>query len=285
MQKRGETDMMIRKSIGQTCRHILALGIGLVAVFPMLWMVLSAFKTKEAVMDSGQIFPTEWQWQNFVSVILESQIPRYVVNSLFVAVCVVLLQVISGALFAYALVFFEFKGKNVLFAIVMATHMLPTAATYIPCYIILAKLHMLNTYQGLILSNTVSMFGIFLLRQAFKQIPQGMVDAARIDGASEGTILKNVVLPMAKPSFVTFILLGFVNTYNSYMWPSLITDSPELSMVSQGLRRFLIEGGAYGTQWQLVMAAGTVVVVPLMILFISMQKQIMAGITDTGSKG
>lgn len=277
--------MMIRKNIGQTCRHILALGIGLIAVFPMLWMVLSAFKTKEAVMDSAQIFPTEWQWQNFVSVILESQIPRYVVNSLFVAVCVVLLQVISGALFAYALVFFEFKGKNVLFAIVMATHMLPTAATYIPCYIILAKLHMLNTYQGLILSNTVSMFGIFLLRQAFKQIPQGMVDAARIDGASEGSILKNVVLPMAKPSFVTFVLLGFVNTYNSYMWPSLITDSPELSMVSQGLRRFLIEGGAYGTQWQLVMAAGTVVVVPLMILFISMQKQIMAGITDTGSKG
>lgn len=277
--------MMIRKNIGQTCRHILALGIGLIAVFPMLWMVLSAFKTKEAVMDSAQILPTQWQWQNFVTVILESQIPRYVINSLFVAVCVVLLQVISGALFAYALVFFEFKGKNVLFAIVMATHMLPTAATYVPCYIILAKLHMLNTYQGLILSNTVSMFGIFLLRQAFKQIPQGMVDAARIDGASEGTVLKNVVLPMAKPSFVTFILLGFVNTYNSYMWPSLITDSPELNMVSQGLRRFLIEGGVYGTQWQLVMTAGTVVVVPLIILFVSMQKQIMEGITDTGSKG
>lgn len=277
--------MIIRQKAWKTCRHILALGIGLIAVFPMLWMVLSAFKTKEAVMDSAQIVPTEWQWQNFVSVMLESDIPRYVLNSLFVAVCVVLLQVISGALFAYALVFFDYKGKNVLFAIVMATHMLPTAATYIPCYIILARLHMLNTYQGLILSNTVSMFGIFLLRQAFKQIPQGMVDAARIDGASECSILKNVVLPMAKPSFVTFILLGFVNTYNSYMWPSLITDSPKLSMVSQGLRRFLIEGGAYGTQWQMVMAAGTVVVVPLMVLFVSMQKQIMAGITDTGSKG
>lgn len=264
---------------------MLASAIGIVAVFPMLWMVLSSFKTKEAVMDSQQILPAEWQWQNFAEVILGSQIPRYIVNSLFVAVCVVLLQVISGALFAYALVFFEFKGKTILFAIVMATHMLPSAATYIPCYIILAKLHMLNSYQGLILSNTVSMFGIFLLRQAFKQIPRGMVDAARIDGASELAILRKIAIPMAMPSFVTFILLGFVNTYNSYMWPSLITDSPELSMVSQGLRRFLIEGGAYGTQWQLVMAAGTVVVIPLIVLFISMQKQIMAGISDTGSKG
>lgn len=277
--------MIIGEKIKQTGRHTVALGIGVIAVFPMLWMMLSAFKSKEAVLDSAQIFPAEWQWQNFITVILESDIPRYIANSLFVAVSVVMLQVISGALFAYALVFFEFKGKNVLFAIVMATHMLPTAATYVPCYIILAKLHMLNSYQGLILSNTVSMFGIFLLRQAFKQIPQGMIDAARIDGASEISILRNIALPMTKPSFVTFALLGFVNTYNSYMWPSLITDSPELSLVSQGLRRFLIEGGAYGTQWQLVMAAGTVVVVPLMILFISMQKQIMDGITDTGSKG
>ena len=275
----------MKRKLCQLCRHILALGIGLAAVLPMLWMVLSAFKTKEAVMSSAQIIPSEWQWQNFLLVMTESDIPRYVWNSLFVAACVMLLQTASSALFAYALVFLKFRGKKLLFFLVMATHMLPTAATYIPCYIILARLHMLNTYQGLIFSNTVNMFGIFLLRQAFKQIPQGMADAARIDGASECAILINVVLPMAKPSLVTLLLISFVGSYNSYMWPSLITDSPELSMVSQGLRRFLTEGGAYGTQWQLVMAAGTIVVIPMLILFISMQRQIMNGITDTGSKG
>lgn len=173
-----------------------------------------------------------------------------------------------------------------LFAVIMATYMLPTAATYVPSYIILSNWNLLNTYTGLIISNAVSIFGIFLLRQAFMQVPAGLVEAAKIDGANAWKILWKIVTPMAKSSFITFGLMSFISSYNNYMWPSLITDSPEMSLVSQGLRRYFIEGGAYGTEWPKVMAGSTIIVVPLLILFMFTQKWFINGIGgDTGMKG
>ena len=172
-----------------------------------------------------------------------------------------------------------------LFRLVLFTYMVPTAVTYIPCYIILSRMGLLDSYQGLILSNGVSVFGIFLLHQAFEAVPKETMEAARMDGAGHLSILTRIIVPMTRPSFMTFILLSFINTYNSYMWPSLITDSPNLSLISQGLRRFLYEGGAYGTQWSLVMAAGTIAVLPLLAVFISAWRWLVMGITDYGCKG
>ena len=164
--------------------------------------------------------------------------------------------------------------------------MLPSAATYIPSYIILGNMDLLDTYTGLIISNSVSIFGIFLLRQAFMQVPLGLVEAARMDGANNWQILWNIICPITKSSFITFGLMNFIASYNSYMWPSLIIDSPEKSLVSQGLRRFFIEGGAYGTEWPLVMAGSTIIVIPLLILFAFTQKWFINGIGgDTGMKG
>lgn len=259
---------------------------GVFTIFPFLWMVLSALKTKAEVMDVTQFFPASPQWQNFRSVLFESPLLRYIGNSLFVSTATVGLQLVTGAMITYAMVFMTFRGRKALFALIMGTYMLPTAATYIPSYIILADWNMLNTYRGLIISSMVSIFGIFLLRQAFMQVPAGMIEAARIDGASHWQILWKIVAPMTKSSFITFILMSFITCYNNYMWPSLITDSPELSLVSQGLRRFFIEGGAYGTEWPLVMAGSTLIVVPLLILFGFTQKWFINGIGgDTGMKG
>lgn len=257
----------------------------LFTVFPFVWMVLSALKTKEEVMDVTQFLPASPQWQNFQSVLFASPLLRYIGNSLFVAFVTVALQLLTAAMITYAMVFMKFKGRNLLFAVIMGTYMLPTAATYIPSYIILADWNMLNTYRGLIISSMVSIFGIFLLRQAFMQVPVGLVEAAKMDGANPWQILWRIVMPMTKSSFITFILMNFITCYNSYMWPSLITDSPELSLVSQGLRRFFIEGGAYGTEWPLVMAGSTMIVVPLLILFAFTQKWFINGIGDTGMKG
>ena len=187
---------------------------------------------------------------------------------------------------AYAIVFMRFRGKKLLFAVIMGTYMLPTAATYIPSYIILADLGLLNTYTGLIVSSCVSIFGIFLLRQAFMQVPAGLIEAARIDGANHLQILWRVVCPMTKSSFITMGLMNFITCYNNYMWPSLITDSDEKMLVSQGLRKFFIEGGAYGTEWPLVMAGSAIIVLPLLILFAFTQKWFINGIGgDTGMKG
>ncbi len=237
-------------------------------------------------MDVSAFFPSIPQWSNFISVVFQSPLPSYIWNSLLVSVIVVALQIFTGALLAYAMVFLEFKGRNLLFLIVMGTYMLPVAATYIPSYIILSKWNLLNTLTGLVISSTVSIFGIFLLRQAFMQVPKGLIEAARIDRASHFRILWEIVCPMTKSSFITFGLMSFISTYNNYMWPSLITNDNTKYLVSQGLRSFFIEGGAYGTEWALVMAGSALIVVPLLILFAFTQKWFINGIGgDTGMKG
>ena len=278
--------MKIRIGLEKPGRALLLFVFSVFTAFPFFWMVLSALKTKAEIMDVSKFFPAEFQWNNFYEVIFQSPLLRYVGNSLFVSFITLVIQIVTAAMIAYALVFMEFKGRKVLFAIIMGTYMLPTAATYIPSYIILSKLHLLNTFTGLIVSNCVSIFGIFLLRQAFMQVPLGIVEAARIDGASNWKILWQVVCPMTKSSFITFGLMNFITCYNSYMWPSLITDSNEKMMVSQGLRKFFIEGGAYGTEWPLVMAGSALIVLPLLILFAFTQKWFINGIGgDTGMKG
>ena len=255
-------------------------------VFPFVWMVLSALKTKAEVMNVDQLLPAHAQWQNFSEVLFHSPMLRYIGNSLFISLIVVAFQLISSAMLTYAMVFMKFRGRKLLFAIVMGTYMLPTAATYIPSYIILAHMGLLDSYTGLIISDAVNIFGIFLLRTAFMQVPQGLIEAARIDGAGHWKVLWRIITPMTKSAYITFGLISFITMYNSYMWPSLITNNKDLSLVSQGLRSFFIEGGAYGTEWPKVMAASAVIVVPLLILFAFTQKWFINGIGgDTGVKG
>ena len=271
---------------GRTAKFTVLILVSLFTAFPFLWMILSALKTKTEIMDVSAFFPSAPQWSNFISVVFQSPLPSYIWNSLLVSVIVVALQIFTGALLAYAMVFLEFKGRNLLFLIVMGTYMLPVAATYIPSYIILSKWNLLNTLTGLVISSTVSIFGIFLLRQAFMQVPKGLIEAARIDRASHFRILWEIVCPMTKSSFITFGLMSFISTYNNYMWPSLITNDSTKYLVSQGLRSFFIEGGAYGTEWALVMAGSALIVVPLLILFAFTQKWFINGIGgDTGMKG
>ena len=271
---------------GRTAKFTVLILVSLFTAFPFLWMILSALKTKTEIMDVSAFFPSTPQWSNFISVVFQSPLPSYIWNSLLVSVIVVALQIFTGALLAYAMVFLEFKGRNLLFLIVMGTYMLPVAATYIPSYIILSKWNLLNTLTGLVISSTVSIFGIFLLRQAFMQVPKGLIEAARIDRASHFRFLWEIVCPMTKSSFITFGLMSFISTYNNYMWPSLITNDNTKYLVSQGLRSFFIEGGAYGTEWALVMAGSALIVVPLLILFAFTQKWFINGIGgDTGMKG
>lgn len=276
----------LRDRIDTVIKWFILLISCLITAFPFVWMIISALKTKEEIMNTSIFFPGNPQWGNIISILFESPIPKYIFNSLFLSIIIVAIQVITGALLAYALVYMNFKGQKLLFAIIMATYMLPVAATYIPSYIILAHSGLLNTFTGLIISSTVSIFGIFLLRQAFMQVPDGMIEAAKIDGASNVKVLIHVVFPMTKSSFITFGLMSFISTYNNYMWPSLITNDSSKYMVSQGLRSFFIEGGAYGTEWALVMAASAVIVLPLLVLFAFSQKWFINGIGgDTGMKG
>ena len=267
-------------------KYAVLVSVSIFTAFPFIWMFLSALKSKEEIMNVMTFLPAQPQWENFAEILFDSPILSYIGNSLWVSLIVIVLQIVTGAMLTYAMVFLEFKGRNILFAVVMGTYMLPVAATYIPSYIILSKWNLVNTTTGLVISSCVSIFGIFLLRQAFMQVPKGLVEAARMDGASHFRILWEIICPMTKSAFITFGLMSFISTYNNYMWPSLITNDSTKFLVSQGLRSFFIEGGAYGTKWNLVMAASAVIVIPLLILFAFTQKWFINGIGgDTGMKG
>ncbi len=253
--------------------------------FPFLWMMSSALKTKDEVMNSFSLFPKQWIWYNFVEAFNGAAFGSYIFNSLLTAVCIVAIQVVNSAMIGYALTQLEFKGRGALFAVIMGTNMLPAAATYVPSYIILARMGLLNTYTGLIISNCVYMFGIFLVRQAFLQVNKSLVEASWVEGSSHWHTLWHVLVPITKSSFVTLGLLSFVANYNNYMWPSLITTRPQYYLISQGLRLYFIEGGSYGIKWPQIMAASTFTVLPLMILFFITQHWFIQGLSDSGVKG
>lgn len=261
--------------------------ISMMMVFPFFWMFTSALKTQDEIRSfPPNIIPETAQWGNFVEAWQAAPFDMYIFNSFFTASAIVALHVITTAFFAYAITQLNFRFKKVLFGIVMATYMLPVPVTYVPSYIILSRLGWLDSYQGIIASNAVSVFAIFLARQAFLQVPSELVDAAKVDGASHWTILWKVFFPLTRPIFITFGLINFVLMYNNYLWPLLIIRSRELYLITIGLRQFFIEQGAYGVNWPLIMAASTIVVVPLLVLFFVTQKWFVKGVGgSSGIKG
>ena len=270
---------------GRTVLYVFLTLFTVAMAFPFLWMMSSALKTKDEVMNSFSLLPKQWIWHNFVEAFNGAPFGQYIFNSLFTAICIVAIQVVNSAMIGYALTQLEFRGRGVLFAVIMGTNMLPAAATYVPSYIILARMGLLNSYAGLIISNCVYMFGIFLVRQAFLQVNKSLVEASWVEGSSHWHTLWHVLVPITKSSFVTLGLLSFVANYNNYMWPSLITTRPQYYLISQGLRLYFIEGGAYGIKWPQIMAASTFTVLPLMLLFFVTQHWFIQGLSDSGVKG
>ncbi|WP_404456465.1 carbohydrate ABC transporter permease [Oceanobacillus kapialis] len=278
--------LRLRATSSLIAKYGLLIILSLIMFFPFLWMVISALKTKDEIWS----FPPTWwpsdpQFSNFLSAWDLAPFGQYIFNSVFTAVVIVLIIVVNSAMIAYAFTQFRFKGRNTLFAIILGTYMLPVAATYVPSYVVLADLGLLDSFTGIIISNAVSVFGIFLLRQAFLQVPRDVVDAAKVDGANHWWILWRIFLPLTKPSFVTLGLISFVQMYNNYLWPSLLIKSEEKMLITQGVQQFFMEEGGYGLQWPLIMAASTFVILPLLLLFLFAQKWFVSGITDSGVKG
>lgn len=279
-------ELLMKKFAVTGLKHITLIAISIIMIFPLLWMILGGLKTSQEAMNPEMILPDVIHLENVIDVFKNSPLMKYIGNSLTVAIIATLIQIVTGAMLAYAFSFIRFKGRNVLFGIVMATYMLPSCATYIPAYVTLAKMGMLNSKTGLIISQCVSIFGIFLLRTAFLQVPKELIEAAKLDGAGDWKILWKIVMPVTKSSFVTFGLMSFISLYNNYMWPSLITKDSNLYQVAQGLRSFFIDDGAYGTNWAKVMVGSSIIVIPLLILFAFTQKWFISGLAgDSGVKG
>jgi len=267
------------RKLGRILRHLLLTLAAIVMAFPFYWMATSALKTNDEIW---QFPPTFWpktaMWSNFADAWHAAPFGQYILNSIIVAGSIVVIQILNSGMMAYALTHMKFRLKGPLTAIILISYMVPATAVYLPSYVILDKLHLLDTYAGLIISNAVSVFSIFLIRQAFLQVSHELVEAGRIDGASHLRILWTILVPLTRSSFAVLALITFIDQYNNYFWPMLITKNPNLQLVSAGLRSFFVEGGAYGLKWPLIMAASAFTIAPLLVLFVLTQRVIMRSV-------
>ena len=193
------------------------------------------------------------------------------------------LEVVNALLTAYALVFFRFPGKNLIFIVLLAALMVPIHVTILPNYLTIASLGWVNTYQGIILPGAAVAFGAFLLRQHFLTLPGEILEAARLDGATHLQTLWYVILPISRPMIVTVTLISVVTKWNDFLWPLIVTNSTGMRTLPIGLSYLFNQEGA--SQWGLIMAATIFVILPVLLLFLRWQKHIVSGLTSGATKG
>lgn len=273
--------MRRKKGVKNLLIHISLASISLILAFPFLWMFTNSIKTKEEIWAvPPRLLPAVAQWNNYGDALADGTFLWYMWNSTYTALIITLIILVNSAMFAYALTNIHFRGKTLLISLIMVTYIMPATTTYVPSYVILSRLGLINTHLGYIISSCASIFNIFFLRTTFSQISPGIVEAARIDGAGHWKILWWVLTPMSKSAFVTLGLLSFLGCYNSYLWPSLLLRRKEKYLVSMGLQAFFSAEGAFGLKWGTIMAACCVIVFPLLLLFLFGQRWILNGITS-----
>ncbi len=254
-----------------------------VAGLPFFWMVVTSLKELPDVFDFTQLAPPNPQWGNYVKAWQSAPFARYFFNSTFTAVAILVLQFATIIPAAYGFSRLRFPGRDLLFVLVLATMMVPVQVTFIPTFVIISKLGWKDTYMALIVPFMTSAFGIFLLRQAFLQVPQDYIDAARLDGAGYLRIMCHVMVPLNFPTLVTFGLFSFVSHYNDLFWPLVATDSQEMRTIPMGLSSFIQYEG--GTRWHELMAACLFSMLPLILLFLFTQRFFIKGVASSGLKG
>lgn len=262
----------------------LLLTAGAVAVLlPFIYMVASSLET---VAQIGALTPQFWpnppQWQNYQMVWRQLPVGRYFLNSLVVATAVTGGQIITSSLAAYAFSRLRFRGRSLLFTLYLGTLIIPSQVTLIPNYILIRVLHWHNTYAGLIAPFVVSVFSTFLLRQFFLTIPADLEEAALIDGASHFAIYRRIIMPLAKPALATLVIFAFLGSWNNFLWPLVVIDSPSLTTLPLSIVAFQ---GQFTTEWNLLMACATMALAPVLIVYLLAQRYFIEGIALTGQGG
>ena len=259
-----------------------ALGVGaLVTAFPFFWMLTTAFKPqREAIDYPPTLLPQEPTLEWFVTLFTELDFGRYLVNTIAV-VLIGFVGLMLMAMAGYAFAKFEFRGRRWLFFLVLATMMIPIQVTMIPTYLILNGLHLTNTLVGIALPTLVSGFSIFLFRQFMSTIPTEMLEAARLDGAGEFRTFWQIVLPMSKPILAVQVVLTFISGWNSFLWPLVIASDQKLYTLSVGLA---LLNQQLAVNPALQMAASSVMVVPILVVFVVFQRYVMQGFALSGLK-
>jgi multiple sugar transport system permease protein len=262
----------------------LTLGISF-TLLPFIMMILSSFKTNVEVLRVPPTFwPETFTLENYVKIFNDPKLPllRFYGNSAFVSIFNVVSTLFTSSLVGYMFAKFEFPGKRILFGWFLTMMMIPSQITMIPSYLILAKLGLINSLWGLVIFSAVDAFGIFMMRQFCETLPNELLDAARIDGASEWQIYLRIILPQLGAPLATLGILGFMQTWNAYLWPMIVLQKIEVRTLPIILTWF---NSTHTGQGALVMAATVLIIMPILIVFMFFQRWIVQGFTMSGIKG
>lgn len=270
-----------------TFSYGLLLFFSFLTIFPFLWMVITTFKSRGAIFSlPPQFYPDllfqQGMWDSYVQVLTRYNFLRYTANSFFVATMAAIGQLLTASLAGFAFAKMTFRGSNLLFALLLSTTIIPIEVVIIPEFLLMARLQWLDTYLPLIVpSFLVGTLGTFMLREFFASIPDELVEAAVLDGASTFRIYRNIFLPLSLPALTTLFLIAFINNWNDLLRPVLYISTSSLRTVTIGLTTFQNE---FGAQWNLLLSGAVISILPLLILYIFAQRYIVAGIATTGLK-
>ena len=274
--------------VGTFLRYLLLALIGLVLFMPFILAALGTFKTDtEIIAFPPKFFPQQWLVENWGKVWNTDlgnggTFPRWLLNTAFLSVTVAVLEVIFCSMAAYAFARMEFPGRDAVFSFMLATMMIPAAVTMIPAYVLMTKLHLINSFGSLILPGAVSAGSIFLLTQFFKSIPKDLEEAAVIDGAKHSEIYREVIIPLARPALLTVFILQFQAMWNAFLQPLLYLNTADKYVLNVALSIFQQQ---FKAQWNLTLVGAMFNAIPVMILFFIFSKYYIEGVAYTGIKG
>ncbi len=276
---------MAQSSTLKSIATYLLLGLIAIAMLtPLLWLVSTAFKgpTEDLFTFPPQLIPQQFTLDNFLNVWKNHPFGRYFFNSILVASLTVSLNLLFCSLAAYPLARMNFAGRDLIFAAVVATILIPFQIVMIPLFILIRNLGLVNTYLGMIFPSIASAFGIFLLRQAFQGVPKELEEAARIDGCNELGIWWNVMIPSVRPALVTLAIFVFIGAWSDFLWPLIITNRPEMYTLPLGVSKLT---GTSDADWRVIAAGSVLSIAPILAFFVAMQQYIVPSEASSGVKG
>jgi len=273
----------ISQSLGRTIIYIILVGGALTMIMPFIWMVSTALKTNMEVFTFPPTFIPELpQWNNFVDIFEIVPYGRWFLNSIFITLVQTALYLFVASLAAFVFARLRFPGRDMIFLLYLATLMIPAEVTLIPKFILMKELHLIDTYPAVILPGIFNAYGVFLLRQFFLTLPESLEEAAILDGASYFRIYWSIILPLSGPGLATLAIFAFMGSWNDFLWPLIVINTDILKPLSVGLASF---HGLYETNWPYLMAASTLALIPIVVVFVFAQKYFVEGIALTGVKG
>ena len=286
---RDKVSFQTKKNLGKlrvVLQYLAAIGITAIMLFPIYWMVISSLKTStELLLPVPTLWPRDFQWQNFPNVLNRAPFVRYLFNTLVSTFFVMLGELVIGILAAYGFAKGKFKGQNVLFLLVLGALMVPIQVTFVPIYVMISRLGWINSFPGLIVPNLVSAYFIFMLRQAFKAVDESYLDAGRVDGLGRIGLIWNVLIPMTKPTLITISIITFINGWNNYFWPKMVATRDEYRTIAVGVTRLRQTfAGMEVANYNEIMAGAVMAIIPIILLFLVLQKYIMTGMSKAAMK-